>query len=341
VAGAVTKGRDDATPEVGRGRREKRIRERVARRLAFGLVTVVTVAVIVYFATLILPGDAARAILGQTATPARLAILRETLGLNRPPLEAFLAWATAFLQGDLGRSLVQSRTVVDILSETVPNSIVLVAATAAISTVSGVFLGALAALRRDGIYDQALSGVLLIASAMPEFVVGIFLVIIFSVKVFRWFPAVSVLPPGDMIWQEPNKLVLPVLTLVLVTTPYVFRMVRGTMIEALNSDYAELATLKGVPPLRLLLRHALPNALPPAIQAVGLNLLYLAGGIVLVETVFAYPGVGHALVGAINARDIPVIQSLAVMLAIVYVLINITADVAVLGVTPRRRYPRA
>lgn len=312
----------------------------ILARIGLGFVSVIAVAVIVYFATFVLPGDAARAILGQTATPARLATLRQELGLDRPPLQAFLGWAADFVRGNFGMSLVQGRSVASIVAERLPNSILLIVLSAVISTVLGVILGALAARRRDGLFDQVTSIVLLVANAMPEFVVGVFLVIIFSVKVFMWFPAVSFLPAGSYIWQQPSKLVLPVLTLVLVTTPYIFRMVRGTMIEALNSAYAELAILKGVSPTRLLFRHALPNALPPAIQAVGLNLLYLAGGIVLVEKVFNYPGIGLALVDAITDRDVPLIQLLVVMLAVTYVAINIVADIAVLMVTPRRRYPR-
>jgi peptide/nickel transport system permease protein len=154
------------------------------------------------------------------------------------------------------------------------------------------------------------------------------------------FPAISVLAPGQHIWDDPSKLVLPVLTLTIVVVPYILRMCRGSVIEALDSDYVEVARLKGVAPARLLFRHALPNALAPTVQVVGLSLIYLAGGIVLVETVFQFPGVGLALVDAITARDVPVIQALVLLLSACYVLLNLLADVAVLLVTPRRRLPR-
>jgi peptide/nickel transport system permease protein len=163
---------------------------------------------------------------------------------------------------------------------------------------------------------------------------------IFAVTVFTWFPAVSILPVGEHIWDQPTKLVLPVLALVIVVTPYVFRMFRASLIEALNSDYVEVATLKGASTQRLLFGHALPNALAATIQVVGLNLLYLAGGIALVETVFQFPGIGLALVAAITDRDVPMIQFLVVLLAVAYVLLNIATDIAVLLVTPRKRLPR-
>jgi peptide/nickel transport system permease protein len=158
--------------------------------------------------------------------------------------------------------------------------------------------------------------------------------------VFAWFPAVSILPEGEQIWDEPNKLVLPVVALVIVVTPSVFRMFRASLIEAMSSDYVEVATLKGASTSRLLFGHALPNSLAATIQVVGLNLLYLAGGIALVETVFQYPGIGLSLVAAITDRDVPVIQFLVVLLAIAYVFLNVATDVAVLLVTPRRRLPR-
>jgi peptide/nickel transport system permease protein len=220
------------------------------------------------------------------------------------------------------------------------NSIVLIVATAIISTVLGVLLGMWAAARRDSWVDHSLSVTALVASSLPEFVVAVFVVMVFAVTIFAWFPAVSILPEGEHIWNEPNKLVLPVVALVIVVTPYVFRMFRASLIEAMSSDYVEVATLKGASTRRLLFGHALPNSLAATIQVIGLNLLYLAGGIALVETVFQYPGIGLSLVASITDRDVPVIQFLVVLLAIAYVLLNVATDVAVLLVTPRRRLPR-
>jgi peptide/nickel transport system permease protein len=316
------------------------IRNMVARRSLWGIVSIVVVSIIVYFATLILPGDAATAILGQQATPARLASLRHELHLDQPALVGFWHWASGAIHGDFGNSLTQGSSVWSVVGPRLANSLVLIVVASVLSTVLGILLGALAAARRDTLTDHGMSVTALVANAMPEFVVGVFVILIFSVKVFHWFPALSILPPGTYIWEEPSELVLPVLTLVIVCTPYVFRMVRASTIEALNSDYAEVAELKGASPRRLLFAHAVPNALAPTIQVIGLNLLYLAGGIVLVETVFNYQGVGFLLISSINDRDVPVIQFLVVLLAIFYVILNIITDVAVLLVTPRRRLPR-
>jgi peptide/nickel transport system permease protein len=309
------------------------------------------VAVLTYFATRVLPGDAATAILGQRATPGELVRLRHELGLDESTWVGFWHWVNDFLSGRFGRSLAQgpasgigagsaAASVTSIVTPALANSAVLVAAVAVISTVFGCVAGVVAARLRDRPFDDVSSVLSLVASALPEFVVGVLVVYVFALGIVDWFPAVSILSPGQHIWDQPNKLVLPVLTLVIVTTPYMFRMVRAAMIEALNSDYAEAAQLKGVSVPRLLFRHALPNAIATGVQVLGLNLLYLAGGIVLVETVFQYPGIGLTLVDAIQVRDVPTIQFVVVLLAIFYVTLNIATDVVVLAVTPRRRAPR-
>ena len=205
----------------------------------------------------------------------------------------------------------------------------------------GMVTGMWAALRRDRWFDHTSSVIALTVTALPEFVVGITLVILFSSVVFQILPATSLLPPGTYAWSEPRLLILPVLTLILVTVPYIYRMMRAAMIEALESDYVEMAHLKGVPPWRVALFHALPNAIAPTIQVVGLTFLYLAGGIVLVEFVFAFPGIGQGLVQAVNDRDIPVIQCIVLILAAFYVAMNIVSDVIALLATPRRRLPRS
>lgn len=328
------------------------IAQMIWRRSLLGVLTIVLIAVIVYAATTVLPGDAATAILGQSATPARIDKVRTELGLDQPVLQRFGEWASHAVTGDFGNSLsaaapVNSKgtaakeAVTALVNEKLLNSIVLIAATAIVSTIVGILAGMYAAFRRDGVFDTGGSIVALVASALPEFVVAIFVVMLFAVNVFDWFPALSLLPPGTSILSKPEMLVLPVLSLVIVTTPYVFRMTRGAMIEVLDTDYVEFARMKGVSPLRIAFRHALPNALAPVIQVVGLNLLYLAGGIVLVEAIFSYPGVGLALVEAINGRDVPTIQYIVMLLAVFYVILNIVTDVAVLLVTPRRRYPRS
>jgi peptide/nickel transport system permease protein len=217
---------------------------------------------------------------------------------------------------------------------------VLVLLAGAIGTAVAVALGVLAAARRDGWFDNILSVVALAVTALPEFVVAIALVMLLASLVLHVLPAVSIIPPGVSAWADPSLLVLPVATLVIVIVPYIFRMVRAAMIEALESDYVEMAKLKGAPRWRVLLIHALPNSIAPTIQVIGLNLLYLAGGIVVVEYVFAFPGVGAGLVDAVSSRDIPTIQFIVLFLAAFYVFMNIMTDVVALMATPRARLPR-
>jgi peptide/nickel transport system permease protein len=336
---------------LSRGLAARPILSMVLSRLALGVLTIILIATIVYVATTVLPGDAATAILGHSATPERVAKLRAELGLNEPLLTRFWHWVTNAVQLNFGNSLGEaapatsvgkaaSNSVTSLAREPIQNSAVLVFVSAVISTVLGLLTGVYAAYRRDGFFDTVGSVFSLVASALPEFVVAIFCVLLFSTSVFHWFPAISVLAPGVSILSEPEKLVLPVLALVIVVTPYMFRMTRGAMIEALDSDYVEFARLKGASTATIAMRHALPNALAPIIQVVGLNLLFLAGGIVLVETIFTYPGIGLMLVNAINGRNVTEIQYIVILLAVFYVLLNIVTDVLVLIVTPRRRYPR-
>ncbi len=308
-------------------------------RVGWGVFSVLAVAVIVYAATLVLPGDAAQAILGQQATPDRLAMLREQLGLNKSAWTGFVDWFSGIFRGDLGTSLSSRQPVTELLAPKLLNSATLIFVAAVVSVAIGVTLGALTAARRDGLLDSVLSIVSLVASALPEFIVGVFVVLFLAVNLHA-FPAISVLSPGHYIWDEPAKIVLPVLTLTIVVVPYILRMCRGAVSETLDSGYAELARLKGVASRRLLFQHALPNALGPTVQVIGLSLIYLAGGIMLVESVFQFPGLGLALVNAITARDVPVIQALVLLLSMCYVVLNMLADVVILLVTPRRRLPR-
>jgi peptide/nickel transport system permease protein len=317
------------------------VRSLLVRRVPLGALSVVLVALMTYLATAVLPGNAATAILGQHATPRAVALLRRQLGLNQSALAGFLHWAGNFLTGNFGASLTEGRgSVTSLVIPHLVNSVVLMVVVAVVSTIGGIVIGVLSAYRRDSRFDDITSVITLVASALPEFVVGVLVVFIFSVGLVHWFPAVSILPPSQRIWDQPVKLVLPALTLVIVCTPYIARMVRAAMIEALNSDFAEVAVLKGSSVPRLLFRHALPNAIAPSVQVVGLTVLYLAGGIVLVETVFQYPGIGLTLVDAIEARDVTVLQFIVVLLAAFYVSLNILTDTVVLLATPRRRAPR-
>jgi peptide/nickel transport system permease protein len=309
----------------------------VRRRLAIGVATLFLVSVVVFLATEVLPGNAAYAILGRNATPARVRALEVALHLNRGVFDQYWVWISGLFTGDLGHSLVNGLPVWGYVEPRIVDSAVLVFVTGAIGSIAGVTLGAIAALRRDGWFDHVTSVVVLAVTSLPEFVVAIALIIVLSTVVWHVLPAVSLLAPGSYAWSQPELLILPVATLVIVIVPYILRMMRAAMVEALESDYVEMARLKGVPEWRVVLMHALPNAIAPTIQVIGLNFLYLAGGVVVVEYVFNFPGIGQALVYAVNDRDIPVIQFIVLALAAFYVVMNIVTDMIALLATPRRR----
>ena len=312
----------------------------LARRLVAGVFTLFAVSIIVFAATQVLPGNAATAVLGQSATPLRVAQLEAQMHLNRPAVVQYASWIGGIMHGSPGTSLVANQPVASIVLPRVLASAALVILAAVIGVTIGVVGGVLAASRRSGLIDQSMSLGSLIITAMPEFVVALLLVVLFSTTVFRVLPAVSIITPGQSVLDSPSQLVLPVATLVIVIVPYIFRMMRGAMLEALESDYVEMAQLRGQSVRRVLFVHALPNALAPVIQVIGLTLLYLAGGIVVVEFVFNYRGLGQGLINAVTTRDIPTIQFLVLLLAAFYVFVNIVTDVLVLLVSPRRRYPR-
>ena len=309
----------------------------VVRRLLLGLIVLILVSVVVFAATQALPGDPARAILGRQATPASLAALRHKLNLDRPVLAQYLSWLGGLLHGHLGTSLAAQEPISTLLAPKLVNSAVLVAVSAIVSIPLSVAIGSWAALRREKIFDTVSSNLLLVMAALPEFVTAVVLLILLATTVTQALPAVSTIAPGSHPWDTPSVLVLPVLTLVIAVAPYVARIMRASMIEVLESDYVEMARLKGLPERTVLVRHALPNALGPVFQVIALNLAYLAGGIVVVEYVFNYTGIGSALQDAVVNHDLPVVQALAMLIALVYVVLNLLADVATIVVTPRLR----
>ncbi len=309
----------------------------IIRRLLLGILVLILVSILVFLATQALPGDPARAILGRSATPASLAALRRQLHLDQPVLTQYWTWVTGLLHGNLGTSLAAQEPVTTLLAPKLVNSAVLVAIAAVLSIPVSIAIGAWAALKREKIFDTASSNLLLVLAALPEFVVAVVLVILFATTVFNVLPAVSTVPPGSRPWNNWAALVLPTLTLVLAVAPYVARIMRASMIEVLESDYVEMARLKGLPERTVLVRHALPNALGPVFQVIALNLAYLAGGIIVVEYVFNYTGVGSALQEAVVNHDLPVVQALAMLIAAVYVILNLLADVATILVTPKLR----
>ncbi len=299
--------------------------------------TLFLVSIVVFAATQTLPGDAARAILGRTATPDSLAALRKQLHLGQPAVQQYTHWLGGVVHGDFGNSLAAQEPVTTVIGKRLENSAVLVLIAALISTPLAIALGAVSARRRDGPFDHASSVVMLALAALPEFVVGIVLVVLLGTTVFTVLPAVSLIPPGDHAWQHPKELILPVVTLIIAVCPYTARIMRASMVEVLESDYVEMARLKGIREQRVVWRHAVPNAIAPTIQVTALNLAYLAGGIVIVEAVFGYAGIGSALVDAVHNRDVPVVQALAMLIAAVYIVLNVIADVTSILVSPRLR----
>jgi peptide/nickel transport system permease protein len=224
-----------------------------------------------------------------------------------------------------------------LLSGRIGNSAFLVLVAALVAVPLSIALGVWMAMKRDRAADHVGSTVSLVLAALPEFVIGIGLVLLFATSVFHLLPAVSLIPPGDHAWQHINVVILPAATLVLAVTPYISRIMRGSMIEVLESDYVTMARLKGLSERTVIWRHAVPNAIVPAIQVSALQLAWMAGGVVVVEFVFSYPGVGASLVDAVGNRDVPVVQALTLIIAAVYVVLNLGADVATILVTPRLR----
>ena len=307
------------------------------RRTLLGLVTLVLVSVIVFAATQLLPSDPARAILGRSATPEALKALRRELHLNQPATQQYLHWLGGLVRGNLGTSLAAREPVSSLIGKRIENSAFLMLFAALISVPLSIVLGATAARRRDGPFDHATSVLMLALAALPEFVVGIALVVLLATSVFHVLPAVSLIPPNDLPLSHIKELVLPTITLVVAVTPYIARIMRASMVEVLESDFVEMARLKGMSERKVVWRHAVPNAIAPAVQVIALNLAYLAGGIVVVEFVFSYPGIGAAFVDAVANRDLPVIQALAILIAAVYVVLNVLADITTILVSPRLR----
>ena len=309
----------------------------VLKRLLIGVMVLVVVSVIVFAATQALPGDPAQAILGRSATPQALAALRRQLHLNQPVLSQYWHWIDGLLHGHPGISLAAQEPVTKLLSGRLENSAFLVLVSGAVSIPLSVAIGAYAAFKRDRTFDVATSVGLLALAALPEFVVAIILVILLATTVTHLLPAVTSIAPSQRAWDNLEGVILPVATLVKAVTPYVARVMRASMVEVLESDYVEMARLKGLPERTVIIRHALPNALGPTFQVIAINLAYLAGGIVVVEYVFNFPGIGSALESAVVAHDLPVVQALAMLIATVYVVLNLLADVATILVTPRLR----
>ncbi len=310
----------------------------LARRLGLAALTLWLVSVLVFVATTAL-GDPVRAILGKDygADKARVAQLTAELNLDQPLVSRYLEWLGGLLGGDLGTSIASGREVSELITNNVVNTLVLVllAAVVMIPLAFGVAMISAHYRRRRG--DTVIQTVLLTLAGLPEFVIGILLVALFSTTVFQVLPAVTLSSPGVRPWTSPEGMILPLATLVLAVAPYVSRIVRSTLLEVLDSDYVELARLKGIPERVVMRKHALLNAIVPGIQVIALQLAWLAGGVVIVETIFNYPGIGFQLVDSVRNHDVPMVQALSMIIAGVYVAVNLVADLVSILLTPRAR----
>lgn len=311
----------------------------ISKRLGLGLLTLLVVSVLIFFAVELLPGDTAEAILGQGATAETVAALRAQLGLDQPAPIRYFTWLFHAIIGDFGVSAVTGDPVLKIIGARFVNTLFLASYAAVIAVPVAITLGVIVALLRNSIFDRVANVLTLTSISSPEFFLGYILILFFAVKI-PLFPAIASLS-SDMSFPELlNRTFLPALTLVLVVTAHMMRMTRAAIINLLASPYIEMARLKGVPPWKVVVMHALPNAWAPIINVVALNLAYLITGVVLVEVVFVYPGIGQALVDAVSKRDFPVVQAASLIFAATFILLNLAADVGAILTNPRLRHPK-
>ena len=311
----------------------------LAKRLGLGLVTLFVVSLVIFICVNLLPGDFAQEILGQAATPESVAEIRRELGLDKPAVTRYLEWLAGAVQGDFGTSFGNKRPVAEQLSTRFSNTLFLALTAAVIAVPISIAIGVLAALYRNSIFDRLANIATLTSISSPEFFVAYILVLFFAVM-NPVFPSLSNIYPGMDFWAKLNATMLPAITLTLVVTAHMMRMTRAAIINLLASPYIEMARLKGLAPWRIIVVHALPNALAPIINVVALNLAYLITGVVVVEVVFVYPGVGQLFVDAVKFRDIPVVQACCLIFAAAYILLNLTADVLSILSNPRLRHPK-
>jgi peptide/nickel transport system permease protein len=313
----------------------------VVKRVLAGLLTLLAVSVLVFAATELLSGDPAGAILGRNATPENLAEVRAAMGLDEPAIERYLDWLGGLLSGDLGNTAAgyaqgSEIPVWDSIEDKLVNSFALAALTTALMVPLSLLLGVWAARRAGRVTDHAISVGSLVLVSLPEFVLGSLLILLFFYQL-ELLPPVALIAPGESVFAEPKELILPVLTLLGVTLAGAIRMVRAGVIETLGSDYVQTARLNGFRERRVVWRYAVRNALGPAVQIWAQNIQYLIGGIIVVEYLFSFPGVGKELVEAVAIRDVREVQSLAVFIAAFYIVVNIVADLVVVFLVPRLR----
>ncbi len=311
----------------------------VAKRIVLGLVTLIVISILIFEGVELLPGDVAQAILGQRATPETIAAFRKELKLDLPPHVRYFHWLGDFLQGDLGNSLSNKRPISELIGWRLYNTLFLAAAAAVVAIPLALVLGMLAALYRDSWFDRMINVTTISSISLPEFFVGYVLIAVLSVKL-NIFPSISNISDAMPFWRKIYYIILPCLTLTLVVVAHMMRMTRASIINVLTSPFIEMAELKGLTRRRIIIHHAFPNALSPIINVIVLDLAWLIVGVVIVEVVFVYPGLGQLLVDSVSKRDLPVVQASGLLFAGTYVLLNLIADVLAMLSNPKLRSPQ-
>ena len=316
----------------------------VLQRLGLGLLTLFIVSIVIFSALEMLPGGFAQAILGQSATPETVAAFNKELGLDRPAAVRYIEWIFGVLHGDFGFSYAGSggsikRAVTQMIAPRLYNTFFLAIFAAIIAVPLALFLGIMAALHRNSWFDRLVNSVTLTTIAMPDFFVAYVLMFLFAIKL-RWFYSLSTVSENTSFLDHLSRAALPAITLTLVIVAHMMRMTRAAIINLLASPYIEMAQLKGIPRAKVIVRHALPNAWAPIVTVIAINLAYLIVGVVIVEVVFVYPGIGQLMVDAVSSRDMPVVQACALIFAATYILLNLSADIISIITNPRLLRPR-
>ncbi len=311
----------------------------VAQRLALGILLLFAASALIFAGTTMLPGDVAQQILGQSATPQALANLRDELGLNEPALTRYFSWLGGVLQGDLGTALTNGFDIADSIGGRLKNTLFLAFWAALVSVPLAIFLGLLAVRYKDRWPDKMISAVTLTTISIPEFMIAYVLVYWLAIK-FRWFSSVALINDSMSLLEKLNSIAIPVIVLTLVVLAHMMRMTRAAILNVMQSAYIETAELKGIGMLKIIRTHAFPNAVAPIVNVVMINMAYLVVGVVVVEVVFAYPGMGQYLVDHVAKRDVPVVQACGLIFAAVYIGLNLIADIVSIVSNPRLRHPK-
>ncbi len=322
------------------------------QRLALGVLLLLAASALIFGLTEVLPGDAAQAILGQSATPESLANLREEMGLNRPALTRYFEWLGGILTGDMGNALTNKLPIADQIGKRMSSTLFLAFWAALISVPLAILLGLIAVRYQNRWPDKIISGVTLASISLPEFMIAYILIFFFAVQSLSWgiwgwfgmdpvaFPSFASVSPTMTLGEKLYSITLPAAVLTLVVLAHMMRMTRAAILNVMQSAYIETAELKGLSTFSVIYKHAFPNAIAPIVTVVMINLAYLVVGVVVVEVVFAYPGMGQYLVDAVVKRDVPVVLACGVIFAAVYIILNIIADVVSILANPRLRHPK-